>query len=69
MTRLYGVLGLGRLAGWGSQQVARSNAAAAAALLMRQRQEREDVDAYVAHRLGAPTHPGAEAPARTGTEA
>jgi hypothetical protein len=61
MTRLVLALRLGRFGGWGSQQVARSNAAAAAALLMRQRREREDIDAYLAERL--------QPPVRTGTEA
>jgi hypothetical protein len=61
MTRLFLALRLGRLGGWGSQQVARSNAAAAAAVLMRQRREREDVEAYLTQRR--------HAPARTGTNA
>ncbi|MDQ4085119.1 MAG: hypothetical protein M3165_04810 [Actinomycetota bacterium] len=45
--------GLGALAGVGSQQVARRNAATAAALLLQRREEREAVDAFLAQRLDA----------------
>ena len=53
MNRLAQVMrysGLGALAGVGSQQVARRNAATAAAALLQRRQEREDVDTFLAQR-------------------
>jgi hypothetical protein len=56
MNRLVQVMrysGLGALAGVGSQQVARRNAATAAAVLLQRRQEREDVDTFLAQRSGA----------------
>jgi hypothetical protein len=43
--------GIGGLVSIGGQQVARRNAATAAASMLRRRQEREDVDAYLAGRL------------------
>lgn len=61
MSRLRRVLlfrGLGDVVGLGSQQVARRNAATAAAALIQRRLEREDVDAYLARRLGDRTHAG-----------
>jgi hypothetical protein len=54
MTRLVHAMrftGFGGLVSFGSQQVARSNAATAAAILIARRREREDVDAYLAQRL------------------
>jgi hypothetical protein len=53
--------GLGGVAGLGSQQVARSNAATAAATLMARRREREDVDAYLAQRLAVRARAGTRA--------
>jgi hypothetical protein len=56
MNRLVQVVrfsGLGALAGVGSQQVARRNAATAAAVLLQRRQEREDVDTFLAQRTEA----------------
>ena len=53
MNRLVQVMrysGLGALAGVGSQQVARRNAATAAAVLLQRRHEREDVDTFLAER-------------------
>jgi hypothetical protein len=65
MNRLVQVMrlrGLGALAGVGSQQVARRNAAMAAAVLLQRRQEREDVALYLAQRsdvrLRTPTRAG-----------
>jgi hypothetical protein len=56
MKRLVRVLrygGLGGVVSVGSQQVARRNAATASAVLLQRRQEREDVDAFLAQRLDA----------------
>jgi len=66
MNRLVQVMrfsGLGALAGVGSQQVARRNAATAAAALLQRRQEREDVDTFLAQR----TQARLRTPSRAGT--